>query len=161
MSLCHTPLGVNIPDAYGDVDGHLKSCVQGERRFWTLANKLSDAAQRGKLQSERVNAGTMLFEPEACENSWVLAQLCIDDSLPSQVFLAVISAHVVFAVSPYLVSFEDRFMVVRRDVACAAETEQLVAHDACWNLWYGRRSIFFGSVDQTRGRVRQILTSVI
>lgn len=62
------------------------------------------SSKRSELQAERVDTGAVLFEAEALEDLRVLTEAGIDGGLPGQIVLAVVSAHVVFSISPDLVA---------------------------------------------------------
>ncbi len=86
------------------------------------------SSKRSEVQAERVDAGAVLFEAEALEDLLVGTEVGIDGSLPGQVVLAVISADVVFAISPDPVALQDSLVVCCRHVACGPEAKQLIRH---------------------------------
>lgn len=99
-----------------------------------LGNELPNAAQRSKLQAERVDTGAVLFEAEALQDLRVVTEVGIDGGLSGQIVLAIISPDVVFAISPDLVALQDGLVVGPRHVACGPEAEQFIRHLECWCL---------------------------
>ena len=83
-----------------------------------FGNELPNAAQRSKLQAERVDTGAVLFEAEALEDLQVVTEVGIDGGLPGQIVLAIISADVVFAILPDLVALQDGLAIGCRHVGC-------------------------------------------
>ena len=90
------------------------------------------SSKRSEFQAERVDAGAVLFEAEVLEDLWVVTDVGIDGGRSGQIVLAVLSAHVVFAISPDLVSLQDRLVVGCRHVACGPEAQQFIRHQERW-----------------------------
>ncbi|KJR87500.1 uncharacterized protein SPSK_01999 [Sporothrix schenckii 1099-18] len=119
---------MEVCDALRDVERHPDPGLSWERHVCMLGNELPDAAQRSKLEAERVDAGTLLFEAEALEYLRVATEVPVDGGLPDKVVLALVSANVVRPVSSDLVALQDRLVVGFRDVACGPKPQQFVRH---------------------------------
>ncbi len=88
-----------------------------------LGNELPDAAP-----AERVDTGAVFFEAEALEDLRVLTEIGIDGGFPSQIVFAVISADVVFPISPDLAALQDSLVIGCRHVACRPQAKQFIRH---------------------------------